>query len=160
MSSRQAETADASYMSMPFPLVLFLLIAPYAIPLDLDPLFAPTAVRFSQRREVQPDLLVAPAPTDRKVLRQMKSLGTLILAVEILSPGSTRTDRYEKRRLYQDESVPDYWIVDTDSRAIERWTPGATMPDVLTSTLEWQPLPLHAPLVIDVVQYFRDVFEE
>ena len=139
---------------------LFMLIAPYAVRLGLDPLVAPTAVRFSHVREVQPDVLVAPAPRDRKLLPKMKSVGTLLLAAEILSPGSRRTDRYEKRRLYQDENVRDYWIVDTDSRVIERWTPGATAPDMLPSTVEWQPLPQHAPLVIDVVQYFRDVFDE
>ena len=139
---------------------LFVLIAPYAIRLGLDPLFAPTAVRFSKVREVQPDVLVAPAPLDGKLLPKMKSVGTLLLAVEVLSPGSTRTDRYEKRRLYQDENVRDYWIIDTDSRVIERWTPGATQADVVTAILAWRPLPQHASLVIDVVQYFRDVFWE
>ena len=139
---------------------LFLLIAPYAIRLGLDPLVAPTAVRFSNVREVQPDVLVAPAPLDAKLLRQMKNVTTLVLAVEVLSPRSKRTDRSEKRALYQNENVRDYWIVDTDTRAIERWTPGATEPDVFTSTLTWQPLPQHAPLVIDVEQYFRDVFWE
>ena len=67
---------------------LFLLIAPYAIPLDLDPLFAPTAVRFSQRREVQPDLLVVPRLPAGKQLVPLKSVGVLLLAVEMALRGS------------------------------------------------------------------------
>ena len=139
---------------------LFLLVAPYAIHLGLVPLFAPTAVKFSERREVQPDLLVVPRLPAGKPLVPLKSVGVLLLAVEILSPSSLRADRYRKRALYQDERVPDYWIVDTDSRTIERWTPNATQSEIFISTLEWQPSPEHPPLSVDVAQYFRDVFGE
>src|SRR4051812_48229562 len=43
---------------------LHLLLAPYAKTLHLDLLFAPFAVKFSGRSEVQPDLLVMPPKAD------------------------------------------------------------------------------------------------
>lgn len=162
------EVLDGALLVTPAPSVLhqkaasrlFTLIAPYAIRLGLDPLFAPTAVRFSERREVQPDLLVSPGVLDGNYLLQLRSIGVILLAVEILSPGSLHTDRHGKRQLYQEENVREYWIVDTESRAIKRWTPDAAQSKVCTSTLAWQPMPKHAPLNIDVVQYFCDVWGE
>jgi Uma2 family endonuclease len=35
------------------------------------------------------------------------------LVVEIVSPGSTRTDHVYKRSEYADAGIPHYWIVDT-----------------------------------------------
>ena len=37
-----------------------------------------------------------------------------VLAVEVLSPGSRRTDRVLKRSEYADAVIPHYWIVDLD----------------------------------------------
>jgi len=45
----------------------------------------------------------------------------------VLSPTTARSDRVNKRALYRDERVDEYWIVDLDSRTIERSTP--TMQD-------------------------------
>ena len=36
----------------------------------------------------------------------------LLLAIEVLSDRTARTDRRDKRRLYQREGVAEYWIVD------------------------------------------------
>lgn len=139
---------------------LFLLLAPYAVLVGLDPLFAPTAVTFSDRREVQPDVLVIPRLPNGKHAAHFRDVGVLVLSVEILSESSTRTDRHEKRHLYQDEHVADYWIVDLDLRRIERWTPDAIQPELLTKTLAWQPIATHSPLIIDLEGYFRAVLDE
>ena len=139
---------------------LFQLIAPYGERLGLDPLFAPTAVTFSTSREVQPDLLVIPRLSNGRHASRFEDVGVLLLAVEVLSPSSLRADRHEKRRLYQQERVDEYWIVDTDARTFARWKPNATEPEVLRQSLSWQPVGSHEPLIIDLEQYFRGVLDD
>jgi Uma2 family endonuclease len=58
----------------------------------------------------------------------MSLMKDLILAVEVLSPSSTRADRFTKRIEYQRQRVPAYWIVDADERVVEVWTPDDTAP--------------------------------
>jgi Uma2 family endonuclease len=36
----------------------------------------------------------------------------VLIAVEVLSPGSRRTDRVVKRSEYADAGIPHYWILD------------------------------------------------
>ena len=61
---------------------------------------------------------------------------SLLLAVEILSPSSLRTDRVVKRDFYLANGVAEYWIIDLEARVLERWTPaheaaaGAAPPSV------------------------------
>jgi Uma2 family endonuclease len=38
----------------------------------------------------------------------------VLLAVEVVSPGSRRTDHVMKRAEYADAGIPHYWIVDLD----------------------------------------------
>jgi Uma2 family endonuclease len=40
----------------------------------------------------------------------------VVLAVEILSPGSARIDRTLKRAEYADAGIPHYWLVDISDR--------------------------------------------
>jgi Uma2 family endonuclease len=137
-------------------LALYDLLRPYVKSLVLHGmLIAPAAVTFTRRREFQPDLFVFPLVEGQKAER-FEDVGRLILAVEVLSPSTARNDRYKKRVVYQEEGVPEYWIVDTPARLLERWRPGDAEPEVLLTTLEWQPIPERAPLVIDL----DDVFGE
>ncbi len=138
---------------------LFARMRPYVIAASMQLLVAPAAVRFSLRREVQPDLLVL-ALVDGKRARSFREVGRLELAVEILSPSTARVDRYAKRELYQSEAVREYWVVDVASRLVERWRPNDKAPEVLVDTLSWQPRADVAPLVIDLADYFRWVHGE
>ena len=80
-----------------------------------------------------------------------------MLAIEILSPDTARPDRRVKRRLYQRERVPEYWIVDVDAGLVDRWRPDTDCPEVLAESLSWQPDPAHAPLVLDLPLFFASV---
>ena len=120
----------------------------------LELFFAPTAVTWSARTEVQPDILVLPLPASGPITR-FEEVGVPELAVEILSASSARADRYRKRALYQAQRVPEYWIVDSASRMVERWRPDDGEPDVLLGELVWQPRAGHEPLVVDLDAYFR-----
>ena len=44
------------------------------------------------------------------------------MLIEILSPSNRRYDQESKRELYESAAVPEYWIVDNDSRTVERHT--------------------------------------
>lgn len=115
---------------------------------------APLAIPFSLRRELQPDLLVVPQ-VDGTRIRDPGDLKRLVLAIEVLSPSTARYDRVTKRRVYLDEGVAEYWIVDPDGRTVERWRQGETRPEVLDATLGWTPPGGAATLDIDLVELFR-----
>ena len=132
---------------------LVLLLAPYAARVGLDLLFAPAAVTWGPRTELQPDALVMPL-VEGKAVARFEDAGRLELAVEVLSPSTARTDRYRKRPEYQRRGVTEYWIVDVDARLVERWRPGEEVPEVLVETLAWQPRAEHEPLVIDLARLF------
>jgi Uma2 family endonuclease len=54
----------------------------------------------------RPDILVARRGTDLLTARHV------VLVVEVLSPGSVRTDNIVKRSEYADAGIRHYWIVD------------------------------------------------
>ena len=121
--------------------------------------FAPADVIFSPTRAVQPDLLVLPLINGRRP-DQFGYVGRLLLAVEVLSPSTARADRVEKRRMFRDEGVADYWIVDLDARTVERSTPADPRVEVLVDRIEWFPAGAESPLVVDLAEYFTRVLDE
>ena len=129
---------------------LFLAIAAY---LDVQRVghafFAPVDVQLTQDSLMQPDLVVVPL-RDSERPRGSGRFREVLLAVELLSPGSVRADRVVKRRLHQRAGTPEYWIVDIEARAIERWRPDDARPEVVDGVLEWQPPGATAPLALDV----------
>ena len=116
--------------------------------------FAPADVIWSEREYVQPDLFVVPA---REVTGDWRDCRTLLLAVEVVSPGSARADRFTKRRLYQKHGVETYWVVDPDARLVEVWHPGDQRPEIVTDALRWRVAPGADPLVVDVAALFHDL---
>jgi Uma2 family endonuclease len=86
-------------------------------PADLKVLFAPTAVGLAEDTEVQPDLLVAP----RSQFTDKDLPGPPLLAVEILSPSTRRTDRARKFERYQRAGVASYWIIDPHGPTFQAW---------------------------------------
>jgi Uma2 family endonuclease len=123
---------------------------------DLEVLASPADIRTGQRTSVQPDLFVV-LIGEGEHARQWPELPALILAIEILSPGTARVDRNQKRRLYQRERVAEYWIVDLDSRLVERWRPGDERPEILDRTFEWRVAGAGEPLVIDLEAFFDEI---
>ncbi|MFN2397363.1 MAG: Uma2 family endonuclease [Gemmatimonadaceae bacterium] len=120
---------------------------------------APQDVVYGERTLVVPDLFVVPL-VDRRKPRAWTEAGSILLAVEVLSPSTARWDRQVKRRLYQRHGVPEYWVVDVDARLVERWRPGDTRPEILSDSISWQPDPTHPALIIDLSSYFVEVTGE
>ncbi len=121
-----------------------------------DVIFAPADVEFDERNLVQPDLFVVPLVNGAKP-SEWTEVGRLLLAVEVLSPSTSRYDRILKRRLFQARGVPEYWIVDVDAHLIERWRPGDERPEVLTDSIAWHPDPGKPFLEIGLSAYFAEI---
>lgn len=119
---------------------------------------APGDVTFSPRRLVQPDLFVVPLQEGRRP-RRFADVKHLLLAVEVLSPSTSRADRVAKRTVYREEGVEVYWVVDLDARTVERSVPNDLRVEVLTDRIEWHPAGAERPLIIDLEEYFRRVLD-
>jgi Uma2 family endonuclease len=95
--------------------------------------FAPADVIFSPTRAVQPDLLVLALINGRRP-DQFGNVGRLLFAAEVFA-GTARADRVAKRRMFGDEGVADYWIIDLDARTVERSTPADARVEVLADRI-------------------------
>lgn len=119
---------------------------------------SPADISWGSDVLVQPDVFVVPLEEARTLdWARMKGL---LLAVEVLSPSSSRADRFTKRRLYQEQGIPLYWAVDGDARVTEVWTPGARFPRVERTTLEWHPEGASRPFVLVLAELFRPLPRE
>jgi len=78
----------------------------------------------------------------------------------VISPSSARGDRVDKRESYQRNGVPEYWIVDTAARVVERWHPADDRPEIVSDQIIWTPAGAAEPFVLDLVAYFAEVFGE
>lgn len=114
---------------------------------------SPADISFGDDTLVQPDLFVADlGPFD--LSRKWSDVRPLYLAIEILSPSSVRADRVTKRRLYQEQRIPEYWVVDIDQRQVEVWTPDAFFPVIERERLVWRHPALDADCAVDVIKLF------
>jgi len=109
-------------------------------------LTSPADISWAPDVLVQPDVFVVPVEEARTL--DWSRIQTLLLAIEVLSPSTQRSDRFTKRRVYQESRVPWYWILDIDGRVGEIWTPEATFPAIERERLVWHPQGATEPLVI------------
>ncbi len=114
---------------------------------------APADVQFSTRRLVQPDVFVAALVNGRRPM-SYDEIGKLLLAVEVVSPSTSRADRVSKRQIYREEGVAEYWVVDGDARVFERSTPGDGRIDVASDELIWHPAGAAEALTFSVASFF------
>jgi len=80
-------------------------------------LFSPVDVVLTRHRAVQPDVLFV--SKGRLDIIQNHLTAAPDLAMEVISEGSWQRDRIQKKALYEQFGLPEYWIVDPDSRSIE-----------------------------------------
>ena len=121
-------------------------------------LTSPCDIELEEESLLQPDLFVLPSAEWRRLGGGLP-VRELILAIEVLSPSSSRHDRVRKRPVYQ-RNVPEYWIVDLDARLIERWRSEDERPELLDCELTWMPVGASSPFVFEVERYFEAVFDD
>jgi len=124
-----------------------------------EALTSPFDVELEPESLTQPDIFVISRDEGRRLQREGLPSLSLLLAVEVLSPSSSRHDRVRKRPLYQ-RNVPEYWIIDLDARVIERWRTGESRPEIVETRLEWKPADAAEPFVLDVEKFFGEVYGE
>ena len=71
---------------------------------------APLDMVLSESRVTQPD--VAYISKARLAIIQRLIMGSADLVAEVVSLGSRQRDRVEKRDLYEQHGVQEYWIID------------------------------------------------
>jgi Uma2 family endonuclease len=116
---------------------------------------SPADISWSPDTLVQPDVFVADLAEARTL--EWSRIRHLLLAIEVLSPSSARSDRFTKRRLYQEVGVPVYWVVDPDERTVEVWAPTDTFPTVERERVSWRPEGGTGSMVIELAELFRPV---
>ncbi len=80
-------------------------------------LVSPCDVVLTQKRVVQPDVLFI----SKARLGIVKNYvdGVPDLAMEVISEASWQRDRIQKKALYEQSGLLEYWIIDPDSQTIE-----------------------------------------
>jgi Uma2 family endonuclease len=134
---------------------LGMLLAAYVRSQRIGEVFLPPLdVLLEPKLVLQPDILVVP---NGLLLKRSDVVSRLLLAVEILSPSSARHDRIRKRPVYQRNRVPEYWVVDDQSRSVERWRPDDKRSELISAVLEWHPDGATEPFVLDLPEFFAEV---
>ena len=123
-------------------------------------LSSPADIEIEPGALVQPDLFVYRIPAEGIVKRDWTIIKELVLAVECLSPSTARYDRGLKRHFYLRSPTDELWIVDIESRVVERWRAGDERPEVLTEHLLWHPKGAADPLRVALDEFFAAVHGE
>jgi len=98
---------------------------------------APSDMVLAPRRAVQPDVLFV--AKERCEIIGTRVNGPADLVAEVVSPESRRRDRIEKRDLYEQHGIREFWLLDPEAETVEvfvltageyrllgRWRPGET----------------------------------
>ena len=96
---------------------------------------APIDMVLTSRRATQPDVVFI--SNERLGIIKERIMGAADLVAEVISPGSRRRDRIDKRDLYEQHGVQEYWLIDPEAKTVEvlrleagtyhlvgRWHPG------------------------------------
>jgi len=79
-------------------------------------LFAPVDIYLNEENVYQPDLVFI--SNERLNILQDKIQGAPDFVVEVLSPGSKRFDKTEKKNVYESSGVKEYWIIEPESKQV------------------------------------------
>jgi Uma2 family endonuclease len=136
---------------------LALLLQRYLTAQGLGEVFlGPGELKLVEGERYEPDLFVLPAANGRRAGEEERLTAELLIC-EVLSPGSTRHDRIAKRRAFQRNGVPTYWIMDGEAEAFEVWHPGDERGMLVDDRLVWRPDETREPFELDVREFFASV---
>ena len=78
--------------------------------------FGEVDVYFDEGNHLIPDMIVV---CDKKKIKYNGIYGAPDLVIEILSPSTAKTDRYEKKAVYEKFGVREYWLVNPKDKSVE-----------------------------------------
>jgi len=109
-------------------------------------------VHIGETTWLEPDLAVYASPESANL--PWREMPPPRLVVEVLSPSTRRRDRHRKRPTYLAHGVGELWLVDLDTRTIERWTSASELPETFREGITWIPGPALPPLVVTADEIF------
>jgi len=129
------------------------ILVPYVAAQGLGRVYRPRSVLRFEGSEVEPDLMVR--QPHRAKIKHWDDAPIPILIAEALSGSTRRRDTQQKRELYLEAGVGEYWILDPENASVRIIMRGAD--DVVATTeLIWNPNGASEPLVIHVPALFSD----
>lgn len=127
------------------------LLSPYASHNGHGLIYHPRAVIRVAGSEVEPDLMVR-QPAAR-AHADWKEVPIPILVVEVFTDSTRRRDQVQKRQLYLDAGIAEYWMLDPNRRAATVVQPDR--PDCLVSdVLTWSPPGAPSALAVRLADVF------
>jgi Uma2 family endonuclease len=113
---------------------------------------------FQTGQFLRPDFLVAPGSPKEGITRRGVEKGPS-LVVEILSPTSGPIDMVKKPARYGDFGIPEYWVIDPEEPCawVWRFAAGASEGERVEGLLEWRPMGVSEPLVVDLKQVLKPI---
>jgi Uma2 family endonuclease len=126
------------------------ILVPYVAAQRLGHVYGPRSVVRFEGSEAEPDLMVRASLSPGM---SWDHAPVPILVIEVASPTTHTRDLKEKRSLYLDAGVAEYWIVDGDARTLTVVRPGA--PDVAErDVVRWHPAGASEPLLVPLADVF------
>ena len=119
---------------------------------SLGVVYHPRAVMRFDGSEVEPDLMVR--QPRRRPAKDWDNAPVPLLVVEVLSGATRRRDRMQKRDLYLDAGVGEYWIVDPEQRCVHVIARGVS-DRVVTDVIRWHPAGAEDSLDVSVAVLFQ-----
>lgn len=83
---------------------------------------APTDVALDDHNGIVPDLAFVASERSFILERDDYVDGVPDIIFEIISPGSVRRDRVDKKALYEQFGVKEYWLIDSANKTVEIFT--------------------------------------
>ncbi|HEX5386186.1 MAG TPA: Uma2 family endonuclease [Gemmatimonadales bacterium] len=116
-------------------------------------MMSPADISWAPDVLVQPDVFVVDFEQARTL--DWTRMRDVLLVAEVLSPSTARSDRFLKRRRYQEAGIPLYWVIDGDEHQVEVWTPADSFPTFERERLVWQPPGADRPLLLSLAELFQ-----
>jgi Uma2 family endonuclease len=127
---------------------LLRVLIPYCATLDLA--VSQAGAFVDQDSETIPDTIVRTRLTPPPVGWEAAPIPVLV--IEVLSDSTKRRDELKKRAFYMEAGIPEYWIVDGDTRSIRVITSAGDHTE--TSMIRWLPAGASQPFVMDIRAFF------
>ncbi len=121
-------------------------------------LSSPLDVVFDEDNMLEPDLVVI-TTASAGIVGEKNLRGAPDLVVEVLSPSTRRRDEIQKRKIYDENGVAEYWIVDPELETVKihRRVDAAfqRVAEISTETGGTITTPILAGFALDIHDVFR-----